>query len=335
METFNRLDTFQRSERRNWGMAELGSIINSVVKRPEYKELKASKGSIEAINELLKKQDVFDGAVREAATTAAETQVAANPAMRGEFYDAPLHRIIGMFTAFKTRQLQVLGEALGKQEGVDGARAQMILRRGLSRDVEPIEVLREVEVQRRAMETMLRKAVKHRENIGVPYESLRQMVDHLKTQEAELNGIVKKLEPLAGKRRGVAFLTGKYFAKVSAISVFFSLLWDSVYPAVYGEEDKKDAEERLSTALQRAFWDVLPSPFYGADPSKFFMSPVAPNLQRSAPFGKTTKRGLVTDLISYGATVTPGVGLIDRISNRRLSRGLVDVIAPKKEKEQR
>lgn len=107
-ETFNKYDPFQRSEGRNWAMSELGSIINSVVKRPEYKDLKAKKGSIEAINELLGKQGVFDAAVREAAVTAAETQVASNPAMRAEFYDSPLHRIIGMFTAFKTRQIQVL-----------------------------------------------------------------------------------------------------------------------------------------------------------------------------------------------------------------------------------
>ncbi|MFN2509947.1 MAG: hypothetical protein ABR568_00730 [Pyrinomonadaceae bacterium] len=159
------------------------------------------------------------------------------------------------------------------------------------------------------------------------------MVTHLKAQEADLNSIVKRIEPWAGSKQRVALLTAKYFAKVIAISVFFGLLWDSVYPAVYGEDDKKTDEERLSTAVQRAFWDVLPSPFYGADPSKFFATPVAPNFQRSAPFGRTTRRGLTTDIVSYGTSVRLGVGLVDRISNRRLSRGLVDLISPKKEKE--
>ena len=232
-EAFNKYDPFQRSERRNWALSELGSIINSVVKRPEYKALKAKMGAEGAISEMLKKQDVFDAAVREASTTAAETQVASNPAMRGEFYDAPLHRIIGMFTAFKTRQLQILGEALGKHEGINGARAQTILRRGLSGDAQPVEVLREVETQRKAMETMLKRAQKFDEPIGVTRASMGQMIDHLKTQEGDLNRIIKRIEPLSGGRtRSAVALVGKYFAKVAAISVFFNLFWNSVYDAV-------------------------------------------------------------------------------------------------------
>ncbi|HCX28431.1 MAG TPA: hypothetical protein DHU55_01455, partial [Blastocatellia bacterium] len=248
-EAFNKYDPFQRSEKRNWALSELGSIVNSVVKRPEYKALKAKLGAEAAINELLKKQDVFDSAVREAATTAAETQVAANPAMRGEFYDAPLHRIIGMFTAFKTRQLQILGEALFKHEGIDGARAQTILRRGLSGDAQPVEVLREIEAQRTAMETMLKRARRFNEDIGIPRRNLDAMVQHLKGQEGELNSIIKRLEPLSGSRARSAVLVAKYFAKVGAISVFFNLFWNSVYSAVAGPEKDADAEGRVSTAL--------------------------------------------------------------------------------------
>jgi 2'-5' RNA ligase len=333
-ETFNKYDPFQRSEGRNWAMTELGSIINSVVKRAEYKELKASKGSLEAINELLKRQDVFDAAVREAATIAAETQVAGNPAMRAEFYDAPLHRIIGMFTAFKTRQLQVLGEALGKQTGVDGARAQAILRRGLSGDAQPVEVLREIESQRLAMETMMKRAAKFNEDIGIPQSELQTMLRHLRGQETELNGIIKRLEPLSGGRPRAAVLTAKYFAKVGAISVFFNLFWESVYSGLYGDDDK-DGEERVSTALKRAFWDILPSPFYGADPSKFLVSSVAPNFERSAPFGHVTKRGVVRDVVSYGTSVIPFAGVIDRATNRRLSGALVDAVAPKAERSRK
>jgi hypothetical protein len=334
-ETFNKYDPFQRSEGRNWAMTELGSIINSVVKRPEYKALKAGKGSIEAINELLAKQDVFDSAVREAAVTAAETQVAGNPAMRAEFYDAPLHRIIGMFTAFKTRQLQVLGEALGKQTGIDGARAQAILRRGLSGDAQPVEVLREIEAQRRAMETMMKRANKFDEDIGIPRESLRAMLKHLRGQETELNAIIKKLEPLSGGRPRAVLLTAKYFAKVGAISVFFNLFWESVYSGLYGADDDEDSEERVSTALKRAFWDILPSPFYGADPSKFLVSPVAPNFERNAPYGHVTRRGLARDVVSYGASVIPFAGVVDRAANRKLSGAVVDLVAPKKERERK
>jgi hypothetical protein len=334
-EAFNRYDPFQRSEGRNWALSELGSVINSVVKRPEYKELKAKLGAESAINKLLEKQEVFDGAVREAATTAAETQVAANPAMRGEFYDAPLHRIIGMFTAFKTRQLQILGEALRSHDGINGARAQTILRRGLSGDAQPVEVLREIEAQRHAMETMVKRAGKFREDVGISRRSLDSMVQHLKGQESELNAIIKRIEPLSGGRVRSAALVGKYFAKVAAISVFFNLFWNSVYSAIAGPEKDEDAEERVSTALRKAFWDVLPTPFYGANPSKFLVSPIAPNFEASASFGHVTKRGLTRDIASYGTSVIPFAGVVDRMTNRRLSGAVVDVIAPKKEREQK
>lgn len=329
---FDKYDPFQRSERRNWALSELGSIINSVVKRPEYKALKAKMGAEGAINEMLTKPGVFDAAVREASTTAAETQVASNPAMRGEFYDAPLHRIIGMFTAFKTRQLQTLGEALRSHEGINGARAQTILRRGLSGDAQPVEVLREVETQRKAMETMLKRARKFDEDIGISPRQMQGMIDHLKTQEGELNGIIKRIEPLSGSRVRSAVLVGKYFAKVSAISVFFNLFWNSVYDSIIPPEKDQDADERVSTALKRAFWDVLPSPFYGADPSKFLVSPVAPNFEKSAPYGHITRRGLAQDVVSYGSTVVPFAGVIDRAANRGLSRGMVNLVAPKTEK---
>lgn len=334
-EAFNKYDPFQRSEGRNWAMSELGSIINSVVKRPGYKELKAKMGAEGAINELLKKQDVFDAAVREAATTAAETQVGANPAMRGEFFDAPLHRIIGMFTAFKSRQMQILSEALRSHEGINGARAQTILRRGLSGDAQPVEVLREIEAQRTAMETMVKRARKFREDLGIPLRSLETMVQHLKAQEGELNSIIKRIEPLSGGRARSGVLVGRYFAKVAAISVFFNLFWDSVYSGIAGPEKDEDAEERVSTALHRAFWDVLPSPFYGANPSKFLVSPVAPNFERSAPFGHITKRGVARDVASYGSSVIPFAGVIDRATNRRLSGAVADLVAPKKEKEKK
>lgn len=335
-EAFNKYDPFQRSEKRNWALSELGSIVNSVVKRPEYKALKTQLGPEGAINKLLEKQEVFDSAVREAATTAAETQVAANPAMRGEFYDAPLHRIIGMFTAFKTRQLQILSEALRKHEGINGARAQTILRRGLTGDAQPVEVLREIEAQRTAMEKMVSRANKFNENVGIPRGSLVEMINHLKAQENQLNGIIKRIEPLSGGRARSAVLVAKYFAKVSAISVFFNLFWNSVYSAVAGPEKKdEDAEGQVSIALQKAFWDVLPTPFYGADPSKFLVSPIAPNFERSAAFGHITKRGVVRDVVSYGSSVIPFAGVVDRATNRWASGKVVDLVAPKKEKEQK
>lgn len=115
--------------------------------------------------------------------------------------------------------------------------------------------------------------------------------------------------------------------------MFFNLFWDSVYSGIAGPEKDEDAEERVSNALQKAFWDLLPSPFYGADTSKFLVSPIAPNFERSASFGHVTKRGVVRDVVSYGSSVVPFAGVLDRASNRQLSRGLVDTLVPRKEKQ--
>lgn len=335
---FEKHDPFRASEDRNWGLTALGSIINSVGKHPTYPGLKARLGAEAAINKLLEKQDVFDAALRESATTSSETQVATNPAMRGEFYDLPLQRILSMFTAFKTRQMQILSEALRSHEGINGARAQTILRRGLSGDAQPVkevEVLREIETQRVAMEKMLKKARKFREDLGISHGDVAHMIDHLKTQERELNGIIKQIEPLSGGRAQSVALVAKYMAKVAAVSVFFNVFWGLLYDAIAGSEDDKDAEERLSTALYKAFWDVLPTPFYGADPTKLFVGSILPNFERSASFGHITKRGLAKDIVSYGSSVIPFAGIVDRATNRKLSGALVDLAVPKKEKRRK
>lgn len=330
-ELFNRIDTFQKSEGRNWGIVELGSILNSAMKDPRYQALKKEKGQMAAIQEVLSNKEAFDKAVREAASTAAETQVASAPSMRGEFYDKPLSRVIGMFTAFKFRQLQVLGEALKDQKGIRGTRAQLILRKGLADEIEPVEVLREVEGNRTAMEKMLADAKKFKQNLGVSYDGVQQVIDHLKTQEGELNEIIGKLEPTKGKARAIGQLA-RYYAKITAISMFFSILWDLVDAGGGGDEDE---EELLAQALKRAFFDILPTPFYGTNPARFLVSPVAPSLEDAFPYGQFSRRGLTRNVISYGFNVVPFGGIIDRATNRRLSRFLIDTISPKKNQPNR
>lgn len=327
-ELFNRIDTFQASERRNWGITELGSILNSVMKDPRYQELKNKEGQLGAIEEILSNKEAFDKAIREAASTAAETQVASSPSMRGEFYDMPLARVIGMFTAFKFRQLQVLGEALKSQRGIHGTRTQLILRRGLADEVEPVEVLREIENNRVAMEKMLKDAVKYKQNLGVSHTTIGEFISYLKTQETELNDIISKLEPIKGKPRVIAQMM-RYYAKVTAISMFFSLLWDTVDMVIDGDDDEEKFIER---ALKRAFFDILPTPFYGTNPAKFLVSPVAPSLESTVRYGEFSKRGLTRDVVSYATNVIPFGGVIDRATGRRISGAVVDLISPKQPK---
>jgi hypothetical protein len=328
-ESIRRYDTFQLAERRNWRRTELGSIIDSAMREPEYQRALRRPGydEVDAINEVLNGKDAFDRAIRRAEITSAETQVSPSPAMRGELYDKPLHRIILMFTAFKTRQLQVLGAALGNQEGINGARAKAIMRMGLSGDVTPVEVLREVETNRKALEILLKKASEFKEDVGIPKADLKAYIDFVKSREADLNAEIKTIEPLRGGRAGQLAILGRTFAKVYGLSFAFSLLWDSVDAATGAAPEDRSL---IGRAFARAFWDTEPSPFFGTDPSKFMVSPTVPNLEDAMRYGTFSWRGLTKDVVSYGLTAIPYAGIVNRASGNRISRAIVDILAPKK-----
>jgi hypothetical protein len=331
-EKFNQIDTFQMSERRNWSQSELGAILNSAMKEKPYQGFltKFNGDKLKAVNEVLGNKDAFDRAVRDAAVTSAETQVAASPSMRGEYFDHPLARVALMFTAFRTRQLQILGQALGRQEGMNGARTKAILRRGMSGDVAPVEVLRELETSRKAMEKMLSEAKRVKENLGISYGDVQRYVDYLRLQERDLNRIIQKIEPLGGSRLRRAGMVGRYVAKIAAISLGTGLLWDSVDLAI--GDTQKDEKDLIATALWRAFWDVFPSPIYGMNPSKFAVSPVIPNLEHATIYGKFSGRGLSRDALSYLLGALPWVGLVERATGKRISKAALNVAFPPKEK---
>jgi hypothetical protein len=201
----------------------------------------------------------------------------------------------------------------------------------MSGEVAPVEVLREVETNRVALEKMLKEAQKTKEDIGVSYENAQTYINYLKTQEQSLNAIVKQIEPLGGGRLRQSALVGKYFLKVAGISMAFSLLWDSVDYAITGNEKKQ--EDMVPRAMQKAFWDVFPSPMYGMDPGKFLVSPVLPSLEHAMNYGKFSGRGLATDITSYGLNMLPFLGLIDRATGKKMAKGIVNLVVPPKEKQ--
>jgi len=291
--------------------------------------LKRSNGSeIKAVNEVLKNQDAFDRAVREAAVTSAETQVAAAPSMRAEVYDSHWSRILLMFSAFKARQLQTLGETLGKQEGVSGARSRAILRRGLSNDVAPVEVLREVETNRVALEKMLKEAAKRKENVGIPYAKVQEYIEYLKSQETDLNGIIKQLEPMGGSTPRRAAMVGRYIAKIASISTAMSLLWDTADNLIFDDDDKE--KNIVAKLIWGALSDISPIPWRGTNPVSFVQSPVIPNMANASIYGNFSTRGLARDVLSYGMNAVPFAGLIDRATGKKISKAAIDFAAPKK-----
>lgn len=323
---FDRHDPFQRGEALNWGETELGSIINSVMKDRRYEGLAKELGDEGALNKLLEEQDVFDKAVREARVTAAETQVSAMEAMRAEAYDSPSARIILMFTAFKFRQFQLFAQQLGRQEGINGTRALRILERGVSGEAEPVEVLREIETNRRAVEKLI-KEVKRTKDLGVSLEDARQLVRHLKTQEAELNQTIKEIENTgSGAARMLA--VAKYNTKLAGMYMAFGLLYGMIDAELFGDDD----EETMAQLFYRTALQLSPLPFYGTNPAEFMTSPVIPEIEAFI-YGKFSGRSLVKNLTRYAFSLNPYLNLADRVMSRGISKALVDEIAPPKNRK--
>lgn len=350
-EALAKVDPFQRAEASNWKDAEYGAILNSVMKRPEYKAAleKHDGDQFKAINEVLENGEFFDAAVREAAITAAETQVASTPAMRAEIYDSPVARLFLMFTAFKARQLQVLGQLLGRQEGVRGARAQAILKRGLGEGVEPVELLREVQANREAVENLARVTKKEKAELPLTEAQIKEYVEYLSKQEAELNDLIKQIEPLGGNLPRRVALLARYEAKQLAVSVIFRLFWALVAAGAAAALATKKKQDRPSTsegiarelvpegvpptirnamakAVADAVWDILPISIYGTSPPGL---EVLRQPKEMFPYGRFSERAAARETVKTVLPAIPYAGLIDRATGFALSRGAVDVMAPK------
>ena len=147
-------------------------------------------------------------------------------------------------------------------------------------------------------------------------------------KEIELNNTIKKLEPLNGNKAKIIATWGKYYAKSVAISMAFSFFWDSVE---YGLTGNKKKDDGLNHYLFKAFLDNSPLPFYGFNPSNFMQAPIIPNIEPMV-YGNFSSRNLTRGAVDYGLNVVPGLGLVNRVVNRRISNAITDVITPKKKK---
>jgi hypothetical protein len=328
---------FKQIERRNWSRAEFGSLIDSVVRNKNWKTTRAKYeegafGDIKAIDELMSNPEVYSRAIEEARYIAGVSQVASSPAMRAEFYDKPVLRIMGMFTAFKMRQLQLLAESMSKHEGVSGRNAQHILRMGLVDGVKKVEVLRAIETERTRLEKWLATAKKEKENIGVTYDQAQTFIDYLKGSEKELNQTIREIAKLPSRAQNVRLLS-KYYSKIFFTSIAWSVFWDLAehgYDGVMGnKQDEDDQETLVSKALWKAILELGSMPWYGTNPARFMVTPVIPDIE-AMPFGKFSERNLTRDVVSYGMNAIPYAGLIDRITGRRMSKNITDLVAPPK-----
>lgn len=328
-------DWFKKQERRNWAKTEMATIIDSAIRNKNWKRIRAKyeagpEGTIKALSEVLSDPEAYSRAVEEARYISAVSQVASSPAMRAEFYDKPLLRIIGMFTAFKTRQIQLLVESLGKHEGVLGRNAQHALRMGLVDAVPKVEVLRTIETQRAKLEKWFEKVKEEKEDIGISHQQMQQFIDYLKTQEKGINQDIAKMVNLRSRGENVALLA-KYYSKIFSYSIAwsgFTALIGAAYNQATGNAPTQSTEDQITQALQTALGEVVSMPWYGTNPAKFLVSPVMPDIE-AKQFGKFEPRMLSHDLVSYGMNALPYGGFIDRVTGHQLSKAFVDLATPK------
>jgi 2'-5' RNA ligase len=332
-ETVGKVEPFQLMEKTNWSYSEIAGVVNNLMKRPEYKQMKSEgMDDIAIFNKMLEDQDTYSEAVRSGIDLAANTQVSPTAAYRPFFYDKPLMRILGMFTRFKFTQLQHIAQTLlSSKEGIDGLRAQRILRRGLTEEVEPVEILREVEINRKAINKLFDLANKKNTDLGIPKEEIKKYLDYLESQETELNQAIKELEPLKGGNVKMTAHWGKYYLKLAVMSVLFQFgydIFDAAIRGLVGDDDDDEKKQTVGRIALRTFLDLSPLPFYSFNPSNFLNPPIIPNVEPFL-FGNFNARGMVKALAQYGLNVIPGLGVVDRATGRTISNELTDIIAPK------
>lgn len=351
-EKIRKVEPFQLAELSNWKYAELGGIIDYVIKQPEYKRLR-NKGlsEIEAINKVLENRDTFDTAVRNGMDLASQTQISPSAAYRPSLFDKELIRFFLMFKRFPIATLEHISQTIfTSMKGAEGLRAQRILRRGLSENVKPVEMLRAAELYRKAAELMIKNYKNYEEEFGI--SDLKEYHDWLKKQEESLNKTIEKLEPMRNKSQ-IIYHWSKYWAKAALISSAFSFIYDLTdamfYNLIHGEEEKdrlmellagenlteKEKERLINKLIAKTLFDISPLPFYALNPQNFAASPLLPKVE-IFPYGDYSnwnKRGITKSLTSYGLNVVPGLGLVDRVTGRAISKKITDWIVPEEEKE--
>jgi hypothetical protein len=268
---FNKYDWFAASEIKNWKDVLLGNMYDLAMRTPEYAEaLKKYDGRgdlqsqrLSAINDVLGNKERFERIMQKAGLLTAETQVSTLPAMRAHAYDNRWGRLILAFTQFKFRQFQMFMEHMpGRQSGSKGANAYTILRRGEEGEVIPVELLREVEIERKAIDA----ALKQDKDLGFDRQTMKLYSEFLHSQEKELNIQIKSLakRPSGAQR---TMILGRYFATNALISGVFGAAYrwidEQVESALKDDDtdqvgsDVKMEEEKDDNFYERFAYNLL------------------------------------------------------------------------------
>jgi len=299
------VDLFKKSEKGNWIYTEMAGVINSVMRNTKAKTLTE-------IAKALEDQRIFDLAVRDGRNLAARTQFSPDVAFRPLAYDKVLFRTFAMFTRYPIGASELFIKSLFKKlDGVDGIRAQNILRRGMTEDAKPVEFLRATEFMRKSLETAIK------EDLG-DNKVIKQYVNFLKGKEKELNKVIRELEPFDRKRATKKW--AKYIAINAAISFTYRMLQNSLYQALGTKEDKSTGKIVAESLL-----DASPLPLYRFNPSQVFQAPLLPDINMFT-FGKLTFKRGVKDAVGYGVNVTPGLNVVNQALGRFTGKQIDDYL---------
>lgn len=362
-ETFEKNDFFNKAELGNWKISAFKGIMHAVTSDPRWKEtLERQKktiiegpdgkrsfgGELEAVNELLKDEKVFQKALREADVLTLKTQVSPLPGSRAPLNDQPTVRLFTSLKNFKIRYIQILGEIMRSMDGVEGVRARKILQRGMSEEIIPVEILREVEKSITGLEREIKLAEKHGHQWRlpstkefIPKQLVLDYLDFLKSRRTILNADLKKIEPL--EKKSMLKALAKYHLALFTINTVIQAIAEMGDNFFYTVTDgaigyRRDAEDVANDAYMRAIMRQSPLPFYSFYFPTMFVPTILPgisNMQASALYNKgiPTKRAAARDLVPYAINaLIPFGGLIDRYTGRNASRAIVNAIAPPEER---
>src|SRR3990167_7471015 len=297
------IEPFKAAEKTNWDSSEIDGLSQQAFRIPEFRQALASgKTSVEALEQVLSDPQNFKNAVRSGKRLAEATQLLSTVAAKPEIFRT-LSRTalypIGMFKRFKSGQLENLIRTTFFQEGATGQRALSILKRGIDEEITPVEHLRAVEFIRKNVEAAHKQVLKGTIDSDVPKETWQQFVIDLKTQEKELNGVLKEIEPLPGKAR-VGLHWARYFAMQFAFNTTYSVLADVLLP------EKDDKRTPLERAITSSLYNTIP--FYAElqNPSRLISTALVPDFQYN------NIRSKAQGYVRWGFNVIPYAGMVDR-----------------------
>lgn len=298
-------DLFRLSESSNWNYSEGAGVINSVMRQTGAK-------TFAEIEKALTDQKVFDKAVNEARDLSARTQVSPDAAFRPLLYDKAYARLVLMFTRYPLAMTDLLINSVFKKlEGIDGLRAQNILRRGLSEETAPVEMLRSTEYMRKNLELALKEAKKDRYEPPASTKVLKEYIEFFKAKETELNNVIKTLEPLDRTRISKQWV--KYIGISAVVSFAYRLFQAELWDAVGLNKDQR--KKNIGKHIVDTMIDTSPVPVFRVASGKFFQPPIMPSVEFFI-YGNYNPKGVTRELTDYATKVIPGVNVTGQMLQR-------------------